>query len=170
LDQGLTSKVKIRFLEELRHHSSGWLEKATADFSKKSFEAELADLRGDPVYRDFGFASPEYALIRLMGRSSISIGRRLGEIYDKIPRFLAQARFDLSPDSVAPKLDGLILDICIPMKELSEKDRGHVQRVAKEHLNAASVGGGIAIEMVKQHFFCKFVRSPAAFLWERSLA
>jgi hypothetical protein len=23
---------------------------------------------------------------------------------------------------------------------------------------------------VKQHFFCKFVRSPAAFLWERSLA
>lgn len=42
---------------------------------------------------------------------SVSVGRRLDEIYDKIPRFVAAARFDLSPEQVAEKFHDLELDI-----------------------------------------------------------
>jgi len=74
--------VRDRFLKELRHHLDGLREKVESDFSLASFQHELSRFRGDPVYSRFTFDRPEYVLIRFMGRVSISIGRRLGEIYD----------------------------------------------------------------------------------------
>ncbi len=108
----LLRQTQERFLAELRHHFQGWLEKVTRDLSAEQFHAEIESLINDPVYRSFGFATAEYALIRMMGRLSISIGRRLGEIYDKIPRFVTQARFNLTEVDVAPKIGNkLKLDV-----------------------------------------------------------
>ena len=120
-------RLEDKFLEALRHHLMGLRSKVASDFGKDSFERELADLRSDPIYPKFSFDSPEYVLIRFMGRMSISIGRRLGEIYDKIPRFLAEARFGLTQTQVAPKFDGLELDIGLRFSDLSERDCSHVK-------------------------------------------
>ena len=126
--------IEERFVAELRHHLAGWLKKATQDLCEEQFDAEVASLDGDPLYNAFGLASPEYALIRLMGRLSISIGRRLGEIYDKVPR-LAQARFGLTDSDVAPKIGGkLELDIGVPLNKLSKEDARHVQDTVKRFL------------------------------------
>jgi hypothetical protein len=144
----LIKRTQERFLQELRHHFKGWLDKAAGDLSKGAYEEELAALKGDPVYNSFGFATPEYVLIRLMGRLSISIGRRLGQIYDKIPRFVTQARFNLAAADVAPKLGGrLELDCCIPLASLIEADQQHVKDVCKKHLNETNIGAGLAIEI-----------------------
>jgi hypothetical protein len=111
--------IQDRFLKELRHHLRGWQRKVATDFSAANFLSQQKLLEADPVNRSFGLASPEYVAIRLMGRVSISIGRRLGEIYDKIPRFVTQARFGLDADIVGPKIkDKLFLDVCIPLAEL----------------------------------------------------
>lgn len=140
--------ISDEFWEELDHHLTGWLEKVSEDFSKNAFNRELADLRRDPVYASFGFAIPEYVLIRLMGRVSISIGRRLGEVYDKIPRILAQARFQLPHGSVAPKIKKkLELDVCIPINELSIVDVAHVNKVASKHIKRKLLAGGMGIEI-----------------------
>lgn len=140
--------TKERFLKELRHHFQGWHEKVAKDFSAASFAEEQRLLAKDPVYSAFGFASPEYVLVRLMGRVSISIGRRLGEIYDKIPRFVAQARFKLDADTVGPKIkDKLLLDVCVPLKKLSKEDGEHVAGVTKKHLPAANHPNGLGIEV-----------------------
>lgn len=140
--------TKDRFLKELRHHFMGWQEKVSKDFSDESFAEEQRLLAKDPVYSAFGFASPEYVLVRLMGRVSISIGRRLGEIYDKIPRFIAQARFGLDADVVGPKIkDKLLLDVCIPLKKLSKEDAAHVAAVTKTHLPRAEGPKGLGIEV-----------------------
>jgi hypothetical protein len=80
-----------RFRKELCHHLAGWRNKAREDFSESNLEKELIALTNDPVYSKFHLATADYVLIRLMGRMSISIGRRLGEIYDKLPRIAAQA-------------------------------------------------------------------------------
>lgn len=144
----LLRQTQDRFLAELRHHFRGWSTKVATDFSKTGFEAEVRALKGDPVYSSFGLASPEYALIRLMGRMSISIGRRLGEIYDKLPRFVAQARFGLTPEMVAPKIDGgLQLDLCIPTTELNSDDKKHALDVAQKHLKSAIPKNGLAVEI-----------------------
>jgi hypothetical protein len=134
----LVKRTQERFLTELRRHFLGWLQKFKQDLSEEVFEAEINALRGDPVYSAFGLASAEYALVRMMGRISISIGRRLGEIYDKLPRFVTQARFSLDSDSVAPSLDGLELDVCVPLGKLGADDRKHVESVARSHLINAS--------------------------------
>src|SRR5260370_37053428 len=98
-NEELQRRTKERFLVELRRHLEGWLRKVTHDLSQDEFELELNGLRSDPVYSLFGRATPEYALVRLMGRISIRIGRRLGEIYDKILRFIAQRPSHLNPDA-----------------------------------------------------------------------
>jgi hypothetical protein len=90
------TETRERFLEALRHHLKGWIERATKDFGPASYQHELSLLKGDKIYEQFGFAIPEYVLIRLMGRMSVSVGRRLGEIYDTVPRFVAAARFNPS--------------------------------------------------------------------------
>src|SRR5437773_11429927 len=128
-DNSYHSEVEDKFLEALRHHLAGLRDKVHRDFSKTSFDRELLDLKGDPIYPKFAFDREGYVLIRFMGRLSISIGRRLGEIYDKIPRFLAAARFGLSQDQVAPKLNGLELDICLNFSHLSPPDRSHIRNV-----------------------------------------
>lgn len=148
VDEKLAEGTRQRFLSELRHHFQGWHSKVLSDFSDESFRSELQDLKSDPVYSAFGFATPEYTLIRLMGRVSISIGRRLGEIYDKIPRFAAQARFGLDSSSVAPKLGGeLVLDVCVPLDKLTASNQEHVSSVMSTHLKSMSLQNGLGIEI-----------------------
>ncbi|GAA3200619.1 hypothetical protein [Microbacterium terregens] len=116
-------KTQARFLELLRRALMGWQDKVDNDFSVGNSSKELASLESDPVYAQFGLASNGYVLIRLMGRMSISIGRRLGELYDNLPKYVAAARFGLTPSDVAAKIVGLNLDVCIPFSLLTEEDR-----------------------------------------------
>lgn len=138
-----------RFKSELNHHLEGWREKIESDFSKESYVGELSDLKSDKLYTIFGFATPQYVLIRLMGRMSISIGRRLGEIYDKIPRVAAQARYNLSKEQVAAKFSGLELDIGLQYKHISPEDREYVNSVLSEHFQKQNFDrfSGIGIEI-----------------------
>jgi hypothetical protein len=141
-------KIQERFLAELRHHFQGWLSKVTRDLSEAAFRAELESLQADQLYNSFGLATPEYALVRIMGRLSISIGRRLGEIYDKIPRFVTQARFNLTAADVAPKINGkLILDVCSPLKKLLRADRQLVAATLTNYVPSAKNYRGVAIEI-----------------------
>lgn len=144
----MEKSVEERFLAELRHHMAGWKTKVLKDFGEESFRAERSSLAQDPVYSKFHLCSPEYVLIRLMGRMSISIGRRLGEMYEKLPRFVAQARYGLTKDQVAPKMDGkLELDICIPFFVLSDGDVVSVKLFTKKHLGIEVQELGLGIEI-----------------------
>jgi hypothetical protein len=141
------TNVEQRFLDAIKHHLDGWRRKIELDFSKPSYDTELAALESDPVYRTFAFDCPEYVMVRLMGRMSISIGRRLGEIYDKIPRFVASARFNVSPDQVAEKFNGLELDIGLRFKLLSKPDQAHLAAMLKQFGDAAKGCTGVGIEI-----------------------
>lgn len=134
-------------MQELRHHLAGWREKARNDFAEGNFNKELASLTDDPVYAKFHLATPDYVLIRLMGRMSVSIGRRLGEIYDKIPRIAAQARYGLPREKVVAKYDGLELDVQLRSTDLSDEDRVHLSNVCNEHLRTPLAETGIGIEI-----------------------
>lgn len=136
-----------RFLDTLKVHLDGLRAKVKRDFCEKGFGDELAKLEGDELYLQFGLATPEYALVRLVGRISISIGRRLGELYDKIPRLLAAARFGLDKDDVSPRLDGLELDVCLKYALLSNIDQNRVRTVARGYLTAERKVGGLGIEV-----------------------
>lgn len=114
--------TKDRFLGLLRRALDGWRDKVAVDFSASNAAKELDALRSDDVYAQFQLATSGYVLIRLMGRMSISIGRRLGELYDGLPKFVAAARFGLQPSDVAAKIDGLNLDVCVPFDLLSSDD------------------------------------------------
>jgi hypothetical protein len=119
--------IEKKFIEELKHHLEGLKEKVQSDFGNESFEKELFKLKSDPIYPAFSLAIDEYTLIRLMGRISVSIGRRLGEIYDKIPRLIAKTSFDIPLDRLAPKMGKkLELDICIPFDVITENNKKHV--------------------------------------------
>jgi hypothetical protein len=142
-----SSSVEDRFLAILRANLSGLRAKVVNDFGEANFNHELEKLRGDRLYSSFAFDSPEYVLIRLMGRISISIGRRLGEIYDKIPRIAAAARFGLTPQQVAPRLENLELDVALGFAYLSDDDKQHVQRVVSTHLNNSTPDSGLGIEI-----------------------
>lgn len=122
-----------RFLELLERALDGWQAKVDRDFSESSAASELASLASDEVYSKFGLASHGYVLIRLMGRMSISIGRRLGELYDNLPKFVAAARFGLQPADVSARIAGLNLDVCVPFRRLSASDKA----LAIETTNAA---------------------------------
>ena len=128
------NKALLRFLEELRHHIEGWKKKVYDDFGERNFYEELHALSVDPVYAKFHLATPEYVFVRLMGRMSVSIGRRLGEIYDKIPRFAAQGRYNLRRDQVVTRFDGLELDILLLFSHLDEEGLQHLSKVSGEHL------------------------------------
>ncbi|MHB8523462.1 MAG: hypothetical protein ACYDH9_22265 [Limisphaerales bacterium] len=78
---------------------------------------------------------------------SISIGRRLGEIYDKIPRFVAAARFNVPEKDVAPMLKNLELDIGLRFSKLSAADVQHIKSVAKKFTGKSAEGKGIGIEI-----------------------
>ncbi|HQG26944.1 MAG TPA: hypothetical protein PLY73_00180 [Candidatus Ozemobacteraceae bacterium] len=143
----MPNETQRRFLAEIRHHLSGLREKIVSDFSEEEFDRELAALDSDPVYSKFALNCPEYVLVRFMGRISISIGRRLGEIYDKIPRFVAAARFSLTPAQVAPKFHGLELDVCLPFDRISSQDKEHVKAIVNRYLNLQPARNGVGIEI-----------------------
>ena len=138
--------MRSHMMESLRWHFEGWKAKVRQDFSAHGYANELDSLRGDDVYRLFSFDRPEYVLIRLMGRMSISIGRRLGEIYDKLPRLAAAARFNLSMDEVVQKISGLELDIALRKGDLSHSDRVHLDDLLSSRFNTDSCSG-LAIEI-----------------------
>jgi hypothetical protein len=145
----IAARTRARFLEALRHHLAGWITKATQDFSAESYANELSALKGDPVYLKFGFATPEYTLIRLMGRMSISIGRRLGEIYDKVPRFVAVARFGLAEKDATGEYgdDDLRLDMRIPYDKLSAEDQKHLLATVEKYIPGTKVTSGLGVEI-----------------------
>lgn len=135
-------------MSHLRHHLQGWRDKVEADFCEDAHGVELASLSSDPVYSRFHLHSPQYVLIRLMGRMSISIGRRLGELYDKIPRIAAQARYSLQQDQVVIKFKGLELDVGLTLADLSRADQKHLSEVCHRHANVDLSGyRGLAIEI-----------------------
>lgn len=139
--------LEEHFISQLRHHLKGWRQKVISDFAKNNFDTELAALNSDPVYPKFHFNSPAYVNIRLMGRMSISIGRRLGEIYDKIPRLLAAARYNITPAQVAPKFGGLELDIGLQFSQISNHDSDFVRNVCEKHAGIRPIGNGVGIEI-----------------------
>lgn len=140
--------VRARLVEDLRHHLGGWSAKVVRDFAEEAVERELKALTGDPVYQQFGFATEEYVAVRLMGRMSISIGRRLGEIYDKLPRMAVKARFGLSEGDVAPVYGNLNLDIGVPLAKLSPADRRHLEALTASRIAALPAGStGLGIEI-----------------------
>lgn len=146
----MNDQIEERFLRELRHHLAGWKAKILKDFSEEAYMEEMSSLQADPVYSKFHLHSPQYILIRLMGRMSISIGRRLGEIYDKLPRFVAQARFNLTKDQVAPKMGGkLELDIGIPFDALNQQDNDIIKAICKKYfdINSLNQYEGLGIEI-----------------------
>ena len=142
----LQAAMRSHMIESLRWHCEGWKAKVQQDFSANSYANELESLRGDDVYRLFSFDRPEYVLIRLMGRMSISIGRRLGEIYDKLPRLAAAARFNLSMDEVVQKISGLEVDIALRKEDLSHSDQIHLDDLLSSRFNTNS-SGGLAVEI-----------------------
>jgi hypothetical protein len=140
--------TRAKFIEQIRHHLEGWRQKIAEDFSAQNLDKELKELSSDPVYSRFHLNSDDYVLIRVMGRMSISIGRRLGEIYDKIPRLAAQARFGLPLSEVVAKFSGLELDTRIPLRALTKEDKVHVQDVYERHLpKCRELVEGLAIEI-----------------------
>lgn len=146
-DSKYETQLEEKFLIALRHHIFGLRAKAEHDFSENSFKHELNQLVIDPIYPKFALDSEEYVLIRLMGRMSISIGRRLGEIYDKIPRFLASARFDLTPEEVAFSLNELELDIGLKFSDLKNEDSDYVRGVIRKYLPECEADTGLGIEI-----------------------
>lgn len=118
-----------------------------SDFGRTAFEKEISKLKSDPIYSKFHLACEEYALIRLMGRLSVSIGRRLGEIYDKIPRLIAQTAFDIPPNKIAPKMGGkLELDTCLPFDIISSNNKRHIVKVLKKYIQK-QYQNGVGIEV-----------------------
>ena len=143
----MTEDFEERFIGVIRHQLQGLSNKVLNDFSKENYESELESLQTDPVYEKFSFNRAEYVLIRFMGRISISVGRRLGEIYDKVPRFAAAARFNLAPEQIAPVLDGLELDIGLNFSQLSQADQQHTAAVYKKYIGSGLDTPGLGIEI-----------------------
>lgn len=136
------------FLAHLRNHLQGWQTKVNNDFGKQAYDIEMLALSVDPVYSKFHLASADYILIRLMGRMSVSIGRRLGELYDKIPRLAAQARYSLARDKVIIKFEGLELDVALKLDDLSSEDAKHLKKVCQKRLKIdINNFEGLAIEI-----------------------
>lgn len=139
--------LEQQFISQLRHHLDGWRQKVAADFSKESFDNELTALNSDPIYPKFHFNSESYVNIRFMGRMSISIGRRLGEIYDKVPRLLAAARYNITPKQVAPKFGVMELDIGLRFSELTKENSEYVQDTCENHTSVRPAELGVGIEI-----------------------
>ena len=139
--------LEKEFVVQLRHHLQGWKQKVLVDFSKENFEKELIALEGDPVYPKFHLATPDYVNIRLMGRMSISIGRRLGELYDKIPRLLAATRYQLTSVQVAENFQGLELDITLRFIHLISEDKAYIGQVVSNYLKKSPLSNGVGIEI-----------------------
>ena len=141
------SDLEAAIIAELRHHLAGWREKIKNDFSTSNYDKELAALKSDPLYPKFNLDTPDYVNIRFMGRVSISIGRRLGEIYDKIPRRLAIEKYGITKNQVAPKFGGLELDVGLRFSELQSEDAKFVSNICTKHLGEEIKTDGIGIEI-----------------------
>lgn len=126
----------------------GWKAKVETDFCSEAAQRELAALAGDPVYAQFGLATDGYVLVRVMGRLSISIGRRLGELYDNLPKFVAAAHFGLPVSDVVCKIGSLNLDVRIPFSKMRPEDVAASRELVAKTFNEVYDGdGGLGIEV-----------------------
>jgi len=133
-------------IDELNHQLDGWIIKCD-DFERELFEKELLDLKSDTLYPVFSLDTPQYATIRIMGRLSISIGRRLGELYDKIPRLLAMYQYDLTKSQVAPKYNGLELDICLSSLDIKCGKFKNIIEIYNSFFTSPMAKNGLGIEV-----------------------
>lgn len=133
-------------IEEILFQLDGLLLK-TQDFTEEATLLELRSLQGDPLYTGFHLDSMSYVLIRLMGRMSISIGRRLGELYDKVPRILAESRYGLTREQIAPKFNGLEVDVCLQANDLYPSDFSYLCSKFLKHLGYCINSNGMGIEI-----------------------
>jgi hypothetical protein len=147
MDKEAIVHLEAKFIEAFRFQLDQLHDKVRTDFSDESFHAELEQLRSDPVYAKFSFDTAEYVLVRLMGRVSISIGRRLGEIYDKVPRLLASFRYDIPLAEISPRIDGLELDICIRHSLLKALEIEHVRKTVQKYFQGRQPAKGLGIEI-----------------------
>jgi len=139
--------IEKKLIEQINRHLDGLKSKIVNDFSKNSFEEEIEKLKSDIVYSCFSLSNDKYALIRLMGRVSVSIGRRLGEIYDKIPRLIAQIVFDIPEEEIAPKIGNrLELDICLPFDSISKANKTFISKTLKNYKIKEKING-VGIEI-----------------------
>lgn len=143
----MSQEFEARFIKVIRYQLEGLANKVLNEFSEDNYKKELAALEGDPVYGKFSFSIAEYVLIRFMGRISISVGRRLGEIYDKVPRFAAAARFNLTPAQIAPKMGGLELDIALLFSQLNAADIEHLISTYNKFFGTGLETIGVGIEI-----------------------
>jgi len=90
LNDDFATRIENRLREMLHQQLRGLKRKVEKEFSQESFIRELTALHEDPVYRRWFLDSEQYVIIRFIGRVSISIGRRLGEIYEKFQDMLLQ--------------------------------------------------------------------------------
>lgn len=141
------SDLETEVLVILRSQLSGLHKKVLEDFSVSSYDSELALLSSDPIYSQFFLNSPDYVNVRLMGRISISIGRRIGEIYDKVPRILAINKYGITQEQVTPRISGLELDVCLRVSQLLPQDAKYVSDVYKKYLNETLTANGLGIEI-----------------------
>jgi hypothetical protein len=138
--------INNRFIDAIRLQLQGLEAKVLNELSEKNFDKEFLNLQNDIVYRKFSFDRIEYVLIRFMGRISISIGRRLGEIYDKVPRILAAVRFNLTSSQVYQKVNDLELDLCFKFSDLAEADILHVRNLLSTRTSGV-IDQGLGIEI-----------------------
>lgn len=143
----MSQTVEDRFIEIVRQQLKGLSKKVENEFSQKNYEKELLELTEDPVFSKFSFNTAEYVLIRFMGRISISIGRRLGHIYEKVPRYAAAARFHLSPKDIAPKFNKLELDVGLDFSKITSQDISRIKKLYKKYFDDREHKKGIGIEI-----------------------
>lgn len=140
-------QLAVEVINMLRSQLEGLHKKIREDFSLDSYNSEQDLLSSDPIYNQFYLNSPEYVNIRLMGRVSISIGRRIGEIYDKVPRMLAINKYGIQSVDVTPKIGGLELDVCLRFSQLSQEDIKYLSDIHKKYLNEDINTDGFGIEI-----------------------
>ena len=130
----MKENIKKNIEVSLIRHFEELLQKIENEFDNNNFNLELHNLKVDPVYSLWHFDRKEYVLIRKMGRISISIGRRLGDVYDKVIREAIMARFDLTLDQVAPKLGdkpSIEIDAKIGFNDINKNEIRRIKKVAR---------------------------------------
>jgi hypothetical protein len=146
----MNEEIERNLIQTIRRHFEELHEKIVSEFSDLKFDKELGDLRDDPVYSLWNFDREEYVLVRKIGRISISIGRRLGDIYDKLVREAIKSRFNLTQEQVAPKFGttNLIeLDARIAFNQINDVEKTRIQSIISSYCEKFDEIDGLGIEV-----------------------
>lgn len=146
----MNEEMERNLVETIRRHFEELHEKIVSEFSDIKFEKELADLQDDPVYSLWNFDREEYVLVRKIGRISISIGRRFGDIYDKLIRDAMKIRFGLTQEQVAPRLgttNPIELDARIAFNQINGAEKARIQNTISSYCETVDEIDGLGIEV-----------------------